>query len=129
MDLDRLKNVNDAYGHLCGSKVLTEVAALVQKHLRRSDKIFRFGGDEFVVTLPETDRRGALKVANRLRDAVKEHRFLVSEGAAVQLTASFGLATFPQDGMNTDQLLRHADQAMYLIKSTSRDGVGVKDLP
>lgn len=129
MDLDHLKNVNEAYGHLCGSKVLTEVAALVLKHLRRSDKIFRFGGDEFVVTLPETDRRGALKVANRLRDAVKEHRFLVSEGAVVQLTASFGLATFPQDGMGTDQLLRHADQAMYLIKSTSRDGVGVKDLP
>lgn len=129
MDLDHLKSVNDAYGHLCGSKVLMEVAALVQKHLRRSDKIFRFGGDEFVVTLPETDRRGALKVANRLRDAVKGHRFLVSEGAAVQLTACFGLATFPQDGMNTDQLLRHADQAMYLIKSTSRDGVGVKDLP
>lgn len=129
MDLDRLKNVNEAYGHLCGSKVLVEVAALVLKHLRRSDKIFRFGGDEFVVTLPETDRRGALKVANRLRDAVKEHRFLVSEGAVVQLTASFGIATFPQDGMGTDQLLRHADQAMYLIKSTSRDGVGVKDLP
>jgi len=129
MDLDHLKSVNDAYGHLCGSKVLMEVAGLVQKHLRRSDKIFRFGGDEFVVTLPETDRRGALKVANRLREAVKEHRFLVSEGAAVQLTASFGLATFPQDGMAPDQLLRHADQAMYLIKSTSRDGVGVKDLP
>lgn len=129
MDLDRLKNVNEAYGHLCGSKVLVEVAALVLKHLRRSDKIFRFGGDEFVVTLPETDRRGALKVANRLRDAVKEHRFLVSEGAVVQLTASFGLATFPQDGMGMDPLLRHADQAMYLIKSTSRDGVGVKDLP
>ena len=129
MDLDRLKTVNEAYGHLCGSKVLMEVAALVLQHLRKSDKIFRFGGDEFVVTLPETDRRGALKVANRLREAVKEHRFLVAEGAAVQLTASFGLSTFPQDGINTDQLLRHADQAMYLIKSTSRDGVGVKDLP
>lgn len=129
MDLDHLKSVNDAYGHLCGSKVLMEVAALILKHLRRSDKIFRFGGDEFVVTLPETDRRGALKVANRLREAVKGHRFLISEGAAVQLTASFGLATFPQDGMNADQLLRHADQAMYLIKSSSRDGVGVKDVP
>jgi diguanylate cyclase (GGDEF)-like protein len=105
------------------------VATLVQVHLRRSDKIFRFGGDEFVVTLPETDRRGALKVANRLREAVRGHRFLPAEGAIVHLTCSFGLATFPQDGLNADQLLRHADQAMYLIKSTSRDGVGVKDLP
>ncbi len=129
MDLDHLKSVNDAYGHLSGSNALREVATLVQVHLRRSDKIFRFGGDEFVVTLPETDRRGALKVANRLREAVRGHRFLPAEGAIVHLTCSFGLATFPQDGLNADQLLRHADEAMYLIKSTSRDGVGVKDLP
>jgi len=125
-DLDHLKKVNDRYGHLCGSKVLTELVALIKSLLRRSDKIFRFGGDEFVLTMPETDQEGAVRAAHRLRKAIRNHRFKIMEGVEVHLTASFGIATYPDDGATGEALMRHADEAMYLVKSTSRDGVGVK---
>ena len=126
-DLDHLKEVNDRYGHLWGSRVLRELAQLAQKKLRKSDKMFRFGGDEFVVTLPETDAKGAYAVAQRIRRAVKAHRFQVEGSVEVALTASFGLATYPQDGKNHEALLRRADAAMYKVKSSTRDGVGSWD--
>lgn len=126
-DLDHLKAVNDRFGHLCGSRVLRELAQLAQKKLRKSDKMFRFGGDEFVVTLPETDAKGAYAVAQRIRRAVKAHRFQAEGGFEVTLTASFGLATYPQDGENHEALLRRADAAMYRVKSSTRDGVGTGD--
>lgn len=126
-DLDHLKKVNDQYGHLCGSRVLREVAQLAQTKLRKSDKMFRFGGDEFVVTLPETDWKGAYAVAQRIRRAVKAYRFQADGGSEVTLTASFGLATYPQDGKTHEALLRRADAAMYRVKSSTRDGVGTGD--
>jgi diguanylate cyclase (GGDEF)-like protein len=128
-DLDRLKDVNDRYGHLAGSRVLREVATLIQGKLRKSDRIFRYGGDEFVVTLPETGADGALRVAHRLRRAVRAHRFLGGEGLAVTLTASFGVATFPQDGSSHEEMIRVADQAMYRVKEKTRDGVATREVP
>jgi diguanylate cyclase (GGDEF)-like protein len=122
-DLDHLKDVNDRHGHLAGSRVLREVAHLIQGKLRKSDRIFRYGGDEFVVTLPETGTDGALAVAHRLRRMVRSHRFLATAGPAVKLTASFGVATFPQDGASPKDLIRAADQAMYHVKTEARDGV------
>lgn len=126
-DLDHLKQINDQYGHLSGSRVLVEVVKVIMKQLRRTDKIFRFGGDEFSVTLPETDQRGAVETAHRLRQAIRAHRFHPAEGAEVSLTASFGVATYPDDGQSGEDLLRHADEAMYLVKSGTRDGVGIKE--
>lgn len=124
LDLDHLKAINDAYGHICGSRVLKEAAVLLQRKLRRSDKIFRFGGDEFVVTLPETDFQGAFRVAQRLRRALRGHRFKLKEGVEAKITASFGIATFPDDGSSKEELLRSADAAMYRVKETTRDGIG-----
>ena len=126
-DLDRLKQVNDQFGHLSGSKVLVEAVGVVKAKLRRADKIFRFGGDEFAVTLPETDQRGAIRVAHRLRRAMRVHRFHPVEGSELSLTASFGVATYPDDGLTGEALLRHADQAMYLVKTGTRDAVGIKE--
>ena len=126
-DLDHLKMVNDRYGHLAGSRVLREVAILIQEKLRKSDRIFRYGGDEFVVSLPETGAVGAVRVANRLRRAVRSHRFLAGDGLVVNLTASFGVATFPQDGSTRVELIRGADEAMYRVKTRSRDGVAVRE--
>lgn len=123
LDLDHLKDVNNRHGHLAGSRVLREVAQLITGKLRKSDRIFRYGGDEFVVTLPETGDEGALCVAERLRRLVRSHRFLATSGPAVRLTASFGVATSPQDGVVQNDLIRAADQAMYLIKTKTRDGV------
>jgi diguanylate cyclase (GGDEF)-like protein len=125
-DLDHLKMVNDRYGHLAGSRVLREVAILIQEKLRKSDRIFRYGGDEFVVSLPETGETGAVRVANRLRRAVRSHRFLVTDGLTVNLTASFGVATFPRDGATREELIRGADEAMYRVKTKSRDGVAAR---
>lgn len=122
-DLDHLKDVNDRHGHLAGSRVLRELAQLIKGKLRKSDRIFRYGGDEFVVTLPETGTEGALCVAHRLRRMVRSHRFLSTSGQAVKLTASFGVATFPQDGALQKDLLRAADRAMYRVKTRTRDGV------
>jgi len=126
-DLDHLKEVNDKHGHLAGSRVLREVAHLIQDKLRRSDRIFRYGGDEFVVTLPETGTDGAMRVAHRLRRALRSHRFLAAEGLSVHLTASFGVATFPHDGSSQEELIRVADQAMYRIKTQDRDGVAARE--
>jgi diguanylate cyclase (GGDEF)-like protein len=126
-DLDHLKQINDQYGHLSGSRVLVEVVGVIKTKLRRVDKIFRFGGDEFSVTLPETDQRGAVETAHRLRKAIRAHRFHPVHGVEVSLTASFGVATYPGDGETGDELLRHADEAMYLVKAGTRDGVGIKE--
>lgn len=122
-DLDHLKDVNNRHGHLAGSRVLRELAQLIKGKLRKSDRIFRYGGDEFVVTLPETGTEGALCVAHRLRRVVRAHRFLATSGRAVKLTASFGVATFPQDGALQKDLIRAADRAMYRVKTRTRDGV------
>ena len=127
-DLDHLKDVNDRHGHLAGSRVLREVAQLIQSKLRKSDRIFRYGGDEFVVTLPETGAEGALRVAHRLRRAVRSHHFLAVEGLVVSLTASFGVATFPHDGSSQEELIRSADQAMYRVKTHTRDGVAAREM-
>jgi len=126
-DLDHLKDVNDRYGHLAGSRVLREVAQLIQGKLRKCDRIFRYGGDEFVVTLPETGTEGAFCAAHRLRRVVRSHRFLATAGLAVNLTASFGVATFPQDGASQKDLIRAADQAMYRVKAKTRDGVARRE--
>lgn len=126
-DLDHLKDVNDRHGHPAGSRVLREVAQLIQGKLRKSDRIFRYGGDEFIVTLPETGTEGALCVAHRLRRVVRSHRFLATAGLAVNLTASFGVATFPQDGASQKDLIRAADQAMYRVKTQTRDGVARRE--
>lgn len=122
-DLDHLKDVNNRHGHLAGSRVLRELAQLVKGKLRKSDRIFRYGGDEFVVTLPETGTEGAICVAHRLRRMVRSHRFLATSGMAVKLTASFGVSTFPQDGALQKDLIRAADRAMYRVKTKTRDGV------
>lgn len=128
-DLDHLKHINDQFGHLSGSRVLVEVVEVIKTKLRRADKIFRFGGDEFCVTLPETGQRGAVGTAHRLRRAIRSHRFRPVEGVQASLTASFGVATYPNNGETGKALLQHADEAMYLVKNGTRDGVGVKESP
>jgi len=123
-DLDHLKVINNRYGHMCGSQILREVTVLLQGKLRRNDKIFRFGGDEFVITLPETDPQGAFRVAQRLCRTLRGHRFRIQRGVWAAVTASFGIATYPDDGTTKEALIHHADAAMYLVKETTRDGVG-----
>lgn len=125
IDLDYFKVVNDEYGHLCGSKVLKEVAGLLKASIRAIDMAFRYGGDEFIVLMPETDKRSARIVAKKLRCAIKEHNFLADDGINHKLTASFGVAAYPRDTKDMTDLLHLADNAMYKVKNKSRDGVAV----
>ena len=123
LDLDRFKNVNDTYGHMHGSQLLRETAIVIQSHIRTVDYGVRYGGDEFVVLLPETDKRAAVQIAERLRAAVERNSFLRDKGLDVHFTASFGVATFPDDAQTKDDLIHMADEAMYRVKNTTRNSV------
>lgn len=123
MDIDYFKKINDTYGHLVGSKVLVEVGQLLLKGLRTVDTVSRYGGDEFVVVLPQTPPPIAVQIAERLRRHVNRNLFLKAEGLNLRLTASFGVASYPESSGSKDELLRMADQAMYNVKNRSRDGV------
>ena len=125
LDLDHFKAVNDKYGHLAGDGVLRTVADALKAELRDYDAVGRFGGEEFVVLLPDTDTARSIVVAQRLREAVSEattgHRDL--GGSPKPLTVSIGIATFPDHGLELDDLMRNADSALYRAKHMGRDRV------
>ena len=122
-DLDRFKEVNDTHGHAAGTALLVEVADLVSGSLRTVDVPVRYGGDEFVVVLPETLKPAAIEVAVRLKDALGRYVFLRERGLAVHVTGSFGVATFPEDAGTAEDLMKAADGAMYQVKGSQRDGI------
>jgi diguanylate cyclase (GGDEF)-like protein len=129
VDLDDFKSVNDTYGHLAGGQALTEAAVVIRESARETDVTARFGGDEFTVVLPETDREGALFVAERMRDRLREFTFLASMGLSVHLSASIGVATLPDVAGSAEELLRAADMAMYKVKGSGKDGIYVAQDP
>lgn len=123
MDLDYFKDVNDTHGHLAGSRLLTEVGQVIRKSIRSTDVAARYGGDEFVLVLPNTDKSGALVMANNLREKIKSVFFLADQGYRIRVTASFGVAAYPDDAQSKLALIRLADQAMYRVKESTRDAV------
>jgi diguanylate cyclase (GGDEF)-like protein len=125
LDLDDLKTVNNAYGHLAGSRTLQEVAKRILAAVRGIDKVVRFGGDEFCIILPQTDQEQAVAVAHRVRRAMMSAPFHLSDDIDIAISASFGIATYPTHGLNKDDLIRQADAALYRVKSTTKDAVGV----
>jgi diguanylate cyclase (GGDEF)-like protein len=125
IDLDYFKRVNDTHGHLAGSKLLAEVGYTIKANLRLIDFAFRYGGDEFVVLLPQTSKNAALVVAKRLIEVFRASSFLQSEGLYLNVRASIGVATYPEDGPNAHDLIRSADEMMYAVKNSVRDNIGV----
>jgi len=125
LDLDGFKGINDQYGHLAGSGTLTEVGGILAEGVRESDILARYGGDEFVVVLPETPASGALVIAERLRRAIEEHRFLEPQGIAARISASFGISTYPDHALSPEGLIQKADQAMYRVKEREKNGIEV----
>jgi diguanylate cyclase (GGDEF)-like protein len=131
LDLDHFKQVNDQHGHLSGSRLLVEVARVLRSCVRDEDVVVRYGGDEYVVLLVGIDSGGGLKVAERVRRAIEDHRYLSREGARVRITASIGLASFPEHASSKAEILDLSDRAMYRGKKSTRNVVYIasKDLP
>lgn len=125
LDLDDLKMVNNVYGHLTGSRTLQEVAKRILNAVRGIDKVVRFGGDEFCIILPQTDQDHAMLVANRVRKSLVASPLRIEPDLEISISASFGIATFPTHGVTKDDLVRQADAAMYRVKSTTKNAVGV----
>ncbi len=123
VDLDYFKDVNDNYGHLRGSKLLSEIAQLFVRMIRAVDIACRYGGDEFLIIMPSTTKENAHLVAEKMRKALEEYVFLRDEGLNIRLTASFGVASFPRDATDKDELIHKADNAMYRVKNSTRNGV------
>jgi len=130
-DMDNLKEVNSRFGHAMGSRSLLEVSQRVRSRVRKFDKLFRFGGDEFCVVLPETEWHGALEVAERVREAISSRPMLVrelGEGRGQPMTASFGIASFPLHARTKEELVVRADRAMQSVKNTTKNGIAVSEL-
>ena len=128
MDLDHFKNINDVHGHLVGSKLLIEVAAILLECVREVDTVVRYGGDEYTIILVDTDYDIAYKVAERIRSTIEKRTFLSKDGLKLSLTASIGLATYPSHAKDKKELLDMADRAMYYGKNRSRNTVYVAPL-
>src|SRR6184192_946254 len=125
IDLDHFKAVNDTHGHLVGSKLLAEVGYFIKSHLRLIDFAFRYGGDEFVILLPQTSKDAALIVAKRLLESMRESRYLLDEKLNLNIRASLGLATYPDDAKSAHEIIRQADEMMYSVKNTTRDNIAI----
>jgi len=122
LDVDHLKEYNDVHGHLQGSEVLRRVAQVVSASLRGVDLLAKYGGDEFVIILPHTDREGAGVLAERIRAAVEKAVFPGEENG-MKITSSMGIAQYPQDGESSRDLLESADGALYHAKRSGRNRV------
>jgi diguanylate cyclase (GGDEF)-like protein len=125
IDLDHFKSVNDTHGHLVGSRLLAEVGYLIKAQLRLIDFAFRYGGDEFVVLLPQTTKDQAVVVATRLQESLRGGTFCIEQSLNLKVRASMGLATFPHDAQTPQDIIRQADEMMYVVKNTTRDNIGV----
>jgi len=121
-DIDHFKRINDTYGHPFGDEVLRRVSAVLGKAVRRGDFVGRYGGEEFILFLPMADPVKAVEGADRLRRMIRQTKFS-HEGKEVVVTASFGLSCAPGHGNRPEELIKKADEALYLSKQRGRDRV------
>jgi len=129
VDLDHFKMINDRYGHLMGSQCLAKVAQIMATSVRDVDILARYGGDEFVVILPETTVATAKAVAERLHAEIGSHVFLKETGANVHISASIGIAGFPHHARTKEEIIRKADEAMYQAKDAGRNRLCLASQP
>lgn len=122
LDIDNFKVINDTYGHATGDEVIKSISSLLELHTRESDLVARFGGEEFVVLLPNTDIAGSMKVASKLREKIEEERVVVGANK-VSFTISIGVAKVLEDDQNIEAALKRADDALYEAKESGKNRV------
>ena len=123
-DIDNFKKVVDEYGHLLGSQVLKEIAHTISHSLTEKDILVKYGGDEYVIILPDKTKEEAVDLANTILHSIREAQYLPSQPNPAKITASFGIAMYPDDAQTKKDLLLLADNSMYRIKKARKDGVG-----
>jgi diguanylate cyclase (GGDEF)-like protein len=124
IDIDKFKSVNDTFGHDIGDIVLKSFAETTQKLMRTDDVFGRFGGEEFLVLLPDSSKKKALQIAERIRSKISSCQIpLPDERTPLSITVSIGVSTFPNDASNIDQLFKVTDEAMYAAKKNGRNQV------
>jgi diguanylate cyclase (GGDEF)-like protein len=123
LDLDGFKTVNDRYGHLVGGRTLVEVGQIIFSNVRKKDVVARYGGDEFIVILPDTGSEEALVIAEKIRLAIRNYDFMKALAKEIHLSASFGISVFPLHGRTVTELIQKADNAMYTVKYSGKDAV------
>ncbi|NQT22964.1 MAG: GGDEF domain-containing protein [Candidatus Omnitrophica bacterium] len=122
IDIDHFKKTNDKYGHMVGDAALREIAAILKNNIREIDLVARYGGEEFTIFLPETERNGALYVAERIRKAI-EAKTIKAYDESLKLTVSIGVSMYPDDTKDPNELIDRADKAMYESKRRGRNMV------
>ena len=123
LDIDRFKQINDKYGHSTGDEIIKLLALLLNKHTRNSDIVSRFGGDEFALLLPHTDKNGALKIAEQLRTIVENKSLQIDEDT-IQFTISLGVGCVNNDiDSDISHALNRADKSLYIAKNNGRNMV------
>jgi two-component system cell cycle response regulator len=126
IDIDDFKIYNDSLGHAAGDIILKELAQVAKNSTREVDLVCRYGGDEFSVVLPYADHEGSFKVAKRIEQAIHAHNFLQGQCEQLKrLTCSMGLAVFPSDALTVEELIRKADEMLYLAKQRGKDRICV----
>ncbi len=127
IDIDDFKSLNDNYGHVVGDKVLKSLSLLMQEIIRPSDIIGRYGGEEFLVILPQTNSENSLAVAERIRENIEYYEFEVhsSKNKISQVTVSIGLCTFPDHGHTSEDLIAFADESLYSAKTEGKNRVTI----
>jgi diguanylate cyclase (GGDEF)-like protein len=123
IDIDNFKQINDQFGHITGDKILKKLAVILGKNLRTSDILVRFGGEEFVALLPETNSHNAYMAAEKLRTSVEDYLYvpLKAKKNNQKVTISIGVSNYPQDADSTISLINQADQRLYLAKSKGKN--------
>lgn len=123
LDLDSFKNVNDTLGHLIGSRLLTEIGKFIKKRLKENYSGARYGGDEFVIMMENTCKDSAIKFCSALQNDMNSTVFFSNDNLNIKITASFGIATFPEDADSKERLLYIADKRMYKVKNNNKNGI------
>jgi diguanylate cyclase (GGDEF)-like protein len=124
IDVDGFKRINDTFGHLVGSQALAEMGQVFKRILRETDVVGRYGGDEFVIVLPETPLNGAMVIAERIRKKVEDYEF-IAQNLSIRLTVSLGVANCPKHTLTAEGLIKKADAAMYRAKELSKNSIKV----